>query len=101
MVGNEFKNVFLWVKIKMKLGGFSLIEKFYSLEIIRVDNVFFVFLVCEIIFLRKLLRLWVVDGIVIVFVFDVLIEIIIFIKGKLYYWKFRMGVNIFCYDYRY
>lgn len=66
----------------MKLGGFSLIEKFYSLEIIRVDNVFFVFLVCEIIFLRKLLRLWVVDGIVIVFVFDVLIEIIIFIKRK-------------------
>lgn len=92
---------FCELKYKWNWEGFSLIEKFYSLEIIRVDNVFFVFLVCEIIFLRKLLRLWVVDGIVIVFVFDVLIEIIIFIKGKLYNWKFRMGVNIFCYDYRY
>lgn len=73
---------FCELKYKWNWEDFSLIEKFYSLEIIRVDNVFFVFLVCEIIFLRKLLRLWVVDGIVIVFVFDVLIEIIIFIKGK-------------------
>lgn len=101
MVGNELKNVPLWAKTKMKLGGFSSIEKFHSLEIIRVDNALFAPLVRETTFLRKPLRLWVVDGTVIVPASDVLIETTTFIKGKLHHWKFRTGANIFCYDHRY
>lgn len=88
-------------KQKWNWEGFSSIEKFHSLEIIRVDNALFAPLVRETTFLRKPLRLWVVDGTVIVPASDVLIETTTFIKGKLHHWKFRTGANIFCYDHRY
>lgn len=88
-------------KHKWNWEGFSSIEKFHSLEIIRVDNALFAPLVRETTFLRKPLRLWVVDGTVIVPASDVLIETTTFIKGKLHHWKFRTGANIFCYDHRY
>lgn len=88
-------------KQKWNWEGFSSIEKFHSLEIIRVDNAPFALLVRETTFLRKLLRLWVVDRTVIVPASDVLIETTTFIKGKLHHWKFWTGANIFCYDHRY